>query len=72
MKKHTEVEKPYPTVSDSFDDGDEGAVLRVRAGAIWSDFVRSAPEKRDAGAPFLNSEGTVPLLDDMTGIRQWE
>jgi len=72
MKKHTEVEKPYPTVSDSFDDADEGAVLKVRAGEIWSDFVRIAPEKRDAGAPFLTNEGTVPLLDDMTGIRQWE
>jgi len=72
MKKHTEVEKPHPTVSDSFDDGEEGAVLQVRAGQVWTDFIRVAPEKRDPGAQTHPRDGTVPLLDDMTGIRQWE
>ena len=72
MKKHTEVERPYPTVSDSFEDQDSDAVLQVRAGAIWTDFVRLVPEKRDPTARPLRNDGTVPLLDDMTGIRQWE
>ncbi len=72
MKKPTDVEKPYPTVSDSFDDREADAVLQVRAGAIWSDFVRSAPAKADPAAPPLRNDGTVPLFDDMTGIRQWE
>lgn len=72
MKKHTEVEKPHLTVADSFDEGDASAVLQVRAGQVWTDFIRVAPEKRDPGAPALRHEGTVPLLDDMTGIRQWE
>lgn len=71
MKKPTEVEKPHLTVSDSFDDGDGSAVLQVRASQIWTDFIRVAPETRDPDASARNV-GTVPLLDDMTGIRQWE
>jgi hypothetical protein len=70
-----EVEKPHPTVSDSLGAVGEDArpVLQVRMGVgdIWSDFIQLGPEKRGpAGAP--RADGGVPLLDEMTGIRQWE
>lgn len=71
MKKPLDTEKPQPTVVDSFNEDEAGAVLRVRAGDIWTDFIRVAPEKRDPGAA-PRPEGTVPLFDEMTGIRQWE
>lgn len=71
MKKPMDAEKPHPAVFDSFDEVEAGAVLRVRTGDIWTDFIRVAPETRDpASQP--RHDGTVPLLDDMTGIRQWE
>lgn len=67
-----DVERPHPTVSDSFEGDDTGAVLQVRLGGdIWSDFIRIAPEKRDPDA-LPRRDGGVPLFDDMTGIRQWE
>lgn len=71
MKKPPDVEKPHPTVFDSFDEDETGAVLRVRAGDIWTEFIRVAPEPREPAPPSRN-EGTVPLLDEMTGTRQWE
>jgi hypothetical protein len=70
-KPVVEVEKPHPTVSDSFRGDDAGPLLQVRMRDVWSDFIRVAPEKRDPDdAP--RHEGSVPLLDEMTGIRQWE
>jgi len=74
MKKNTEPverETRHLTVVDTFTQGESEAILQVRAGDIWTDFIRVPPEKRNAdGSP--RQDGTVPLLDDMTGIRQWE
>jgi hypothetical protein len=71
MKKPVDVETPHQTVVDSFNEDETGAVLRVRTADIWTDFIRVTPETRDPGdSP--RHDGTVPLLDDMTGIRQWE
>lgn len=66
-----DVEKPHPTVADSFGADETGPVLQVRLGDIWSDFIRAAGESRDPDAP-SRQDGAVPLFDDMTGIRQWE
>ncbi len=74
MKKRTdavELERTHLTVADSFIEDESEAVLQVRAGDVWSDFIRVAPEKRDPDA-LPRHHGGVPLLDDMTGIRQWE
>jgi hypothetical protein len=70
-KPIVELEKPHPVASDSADGDDVAPLLQVRMGDIWSDFIRVAPEKRDPDAS-PRHDGTVPLLDDMTGIRQWE
>ena len=66
----TEREKPHPTVAETF--GAEGSepIVQVRAADVWTDFVRESAEKREPESPRQN--GSVPLLDDMTGIRQWE
>jgi len=66
-----ELEKEHPTVSDSSTPEQSEPILSVRAGDIWTDFVRERDDEQDRDArPRQN--GSVPLLDDMTGIRQWE
>jgi hypothetical protein len=71
MKKPSDAEQPHPTVVDSFDEEEAGAVLRVRMDDIWTGFARTTPDPHDSRhAP--RHDATVPLLDDMTGIRQWE
>jgi hypothetical protein len=71
MNKPMDAEKPHSTTVDSFDEEEAGAVLRVRTGDIWADFMQVAPQSPAPGA-LPRHDGTVPLLDDMTGIRQWE
>jgi hypothetical protein len=71
MKKSTDIKKPHLTVSDAFEGDDATPILQVRMRDLWSDFIRVAPEKSDPEAP-PRHDGSVPLLDDMTGIRQWE
>jgi hypothetical protein len=64
-----DVEKPHPTSSDCF--GDEAQAMPVRLGDLWSEFVHAAEETRDPDAP--NRLGySVPILDDMKGILQWD
>lgn len=73
MKKDNdpiEREKAHATVADSFAGDETEPMLQVRAGDVWADFVRDSTEKREPETPRQN--GAVPLLDDMTGIRQWE
>jgi hypothetical protein len=66
-----EIEKPHPTIADSI-GGELGAEpLTVRLGDLWADFVRVANQARDPEAP-KESTPTVPLLDDMKGILQWD
>jgi len=66
-----EREKRHQTVVDSFIETESEAILQVRAGDVWTDFIRVPPEGRDdGGSP--RQEGGVPLIDEMTGIRQWE
>jgi hypothetical protein len=67
-----DIERPHPTVADSLGDG-LGTPLTVRLGDMWSDFVRVADQARDPEAPKdARSQGSVPLLDDMKGILQWD
>lgn len=68
-----DIERPHPTVADSVGDGLGAAPLTVRLGDLWSDFVRDADQARDPEAPKdARAQGTVPLLDDMKGILQWD
>jgi len=68
-----DVELPHPTVADSVSDGLRGEPLTVRLGDLWSDFARVADQARDPEAPKdPRSHGSVPLLDDMKGILQWD
>ena len=73
MKDHNDPvdrEEAHPTVADSFTRDESEPIVQGRAGDVWTDFVRQQPEKREPEPPRQN--GTVPLLDEMTGIRQWE
>ena len=65
-----ELEKEHPTVSDSTNADESEPILSVRAGDVWTEFVREPRKESEAESPRPN--GTVPLLDEMTGIRQWE
>ena len=66
-----DVERPHPTVADSI-GGELGVEpLTVRLGDLWADFMRAASQARDPEAP-KGSTPTVPLLDEMKGIRQWD
>jgi hypothetical protein len=66
-----DVESPHPTFADSI-GGEPGAEpLTVRLGDLWADFMRVANQARDPEAP-RGSTPTVPLLDDMKGILQWD
>jgi hypothetical protein len=74
MKKRmdkAERERRHQTVVDSFTETESEAILQVRAGDVWTDFIRIPPEKRDEN-PSPRQDGGVPLIDEMTGIRQWE
>lgn len=66
----TDVEMPHPVVVDSIPGDEPGEIVPVRAGDVWSDFTRAVTESRDSEAH--RRDGVVPLLDDMTGIAQWE
>jgi hypothetical protein len=66
-----DIERPHPTVADPI-GGELGAEpLTVRLGDLWADFIRVASLARDPEAP-KGSTPTVPLLDDMKGILQWD
>jgi hypothetical protein len=68
-----DVELPQLTVADSVGDGLGGEPLTVRLGDLWSDFVRVADQARDPEArKDARAQGSVPLLDDMKGILQWD
>jgi hypothetical protein len=66
-----DIEMPHPTVADSI-GGEPGAEpLTVRLGDLWAEFMKVASEARDPEAP-KGSTPTVPLLDEMKGILQWD
>ncbi len=69
-KSFGDMEKPHETVADSFGDGPDVEPLTVRLGDLWNDLYRVAHQRRDPEVPQHGS--TVPLLDDMKGIRQWD
>lgn len=68
-----DIERPHPTVADSVGDELGAEPLTVKLGELWSDFV-SGPEQARDGDPPKDSrpQGSVPLIDDMKGILQWE
>jgi hypothetical protein len=69
-KRHTDIEKRHPTVTDSFDDGRGTELLTVRLGEFWSDLIRVPDQRRDPENP--RPAAAVPLLDEMKGIARWD
>jgi hypothetical protein len=66
-----DTERPHPAVVDSI-GGELGAEpLTVRLGDLWANFMRVASQARDPESR-KRSTPTVPLLDDMKGILQWD
>jgi hypothetical protein len=53
------------------DVGEDRVPFVVKLGGLWSDYVRGVNLGRDPDAP-SPSPSSVPLLDDMKGILQWE
>jgi hypothetical protein len=66
----SDIERPQPTVADSFGDDIAGEPIPVRLGEIWSDYIRGAGDNRAPDVP--RSPSSLPLIDDMKGILQWE
>lgn len=69
-KRLTDIEKRHATVTDSFDDGLGTELLTVRLGEFWSDLIRVGDQRRDPES--CRPSPTVPLLDEMKGIAQWD
>jgi hypothetical protein len=69
-KSFGDIERPHETVTD-FSDGIGGELLTVRLGALWSDLIRVPDERRDPDAPPRPS-ASLPLLDEMKGILEWD
>ncbi|HUQ97893.1 MAG TPA: hypothetical protein VM166_00480 [Gemmatimonadaceae bacterium] len=70
LPRFTDREAPRPTATDAFDDS-EIPPLTVRLSGLWSDYVRGVNAGRNPDAP-RESSSSIPLLDDMKGILQWE
>ena len=66
-----DIEQPRETVAESFSDGLGVELLTVRLRGFWSELIHAKDASRDVDAP-PRSQATVPLLDDMKGIRQWD
>jgi hypothetical protein len=68
-----DIERPHPTVADSVGDGLGAGPLPVKLAHLWSDFAADADQTREPEVPKdKRSHGSVPLLDDMKGILQWD
>jgi hypothetical protein len=65
-----DVEKPHPLVAE-MGDGGPSQPLVVRLGDLWNDFLRAKDEETDHDDT-RRSAPTMPLLDDMKGILQWD
>lgn len=71
LPKFTDAERPVPPVSDLLDGAEERPPFVVKLGDLWSDYIRGVNAGRDPEAP-PRDKSSVPLLDDMKGILQWE
>jgi hypothetical protein len=70
-KSFADIERPHATVTDSFTDGQGAELLTVRLGALWSDLMRVPDERRNPDTPPRPS-ASLPLLDEMKGILEWD
>lgn len=79
MMKHIQTSEPVsgdselrrPAAVDPSGADGGGRPLAVRLDDVWSDFVRESARDSEAEAP-PRQKPAVPLIDDMTGILQWE
>ena len=60
-----------PPLADIVDAEADGQHLASRLGDLWSDYVRGVNAGRDPDTP-RKSSSSLPILDDMKGILQWE
>ena len=67
-----DIERPHPTVADSVGDELGAEPLTVKLGDLWTDLVRGADDERDATSSDSRPSGSVPLIDKMKGILQWD
>jgi hypothetical protein len=65
-----DIEKPTLTVAEGFGDRIPAQPLAVRLGDLWTDFLRAGPDSGAADPP--RPAPSVPLLDEMKGILQWD
>ena len=70
IPRFTDKEAERQTVRDAFNDV-EMPPLTVRLSGLWSDYVRGINAGRNPDAP-ADCSSSIPLLDDMKGILQWE
>jgi hypothetical protein len=68
-----DIERPHPTVADKSGDELGAEPLTVRLADSWGDVlgVSDGPAGAEKGTD-SRSPGTVPLLDKMKGILQWD
>ena len=66
----SDLERPHPVVADS-PGRPEAEPLAVRLGGLWTDLIRAADQARDPDASGKPGS-TIPLLDEMKGIHQWD
>jgi hypothetical protein len=71
LPRFTDAERPMPPESELLAGDEERPPLVVRLGDLWSDYIRGVNSGRDPDAP-PPSPSSVPILDDMKGILQWE
>ena len=71
LPRFTDVERAVPPTSELIDVGEERVPFVVKLGDLWSDYIRGVNAGRDPDSP-PSSASSVPLLDDMKGVLQWE
>jgi hypothetical protein len=71
LPRFKDVERAVIPTSELIDVGEEQVPFVVKLGGLWSDYIRGVNVGRDPDAP-PTSASSVPLLDDMKGILQWE
>jgi hypothetical protein len=71
LPRFTDVERPVAPESEIVDTADEHLRFVVKLGDLWSDYIRGVNLGRDPESP-PRPGSSMPLLDDMKGILQWE
>ena len=71
IPRFPDAEKTPPPVTDIVDTDIGAEPLAVRLSDLWNDYVRGVNAGRDPDTE-RKSSSSLPILDDMKGILQWE